>query len=278
VVGWNAAHGWVGFAKQGGRVGAWDPSRALQFEAELFGGQLAFATPLLALLLGAGMVLAARRAWRRDPAWTLLAGFALVPAAVFVEHALGDRVQANWPAVTYPAAAIAAAGLSRRWRRLCLPAVALGFALTLVVYADGVFGVLPLPRRLDPALMRLGGWTDLAEQVAAVARANDDTYIAADGYGDAAELAWLLPGGPPVLGHDRRWTQFRLPDETPAGHGLLLRSARRAEPPDPADWARIERLSDLARARGGVVAEQYRLYRVAGPTGRVPLAALPRPQ
>ena len=41
-------------------------------------------------------------AWRRDPAWTLLACLTLIPSAVFLEHALGDRVQANWPGLIYP--------------------------------------------------------------------------------------------------------------------------------------------------------------------------------
>ena len=42
---------------------------------------------------------------------TLLAALTLPGAAVFVQHALGDRVQGNWPAILYPAAAVAAAGL-----------------------------------------------------------------------------------------------------------------------------------------------------------------------
>ncbi len=280
VVWWNAGHDWASFAKQGGRVDAWDPSRAAQFVVELFGGQIAFATPLVALLLGAGIVLATRQAWRRDPAWTLLAAFTLLPCGVFLQHALGDRVQANWPSVLYPAAAIAAAGLSAPWRRLRGPAVVLGFAVTALVYAQGAFHPLALPRSLDPTLARLGGWAAWSQALAAAARADGDTFVAADGFGDAAELAWLLPRGLPVLGHDRRWAWFALPEATAvtiAGGGLLVRSARRAEPPDPADWASIAALPDVVRAHNGVVAERYRLYRVSGPAATVPTVVLPRP-
>jgi hypothetical protein len=78
VVAWNAGHGWVSFLKQGGRAGDWQPVRALQFLGELLGGQIGLATPGIALLLGAGIVLAVRRAIAREPGvrepgWTLLA-------------------------------------------------------------------------------------------------------------------------------------------------------------------------------------------------------------
>ena len=65
VVAWNARNGWVSFAKQGGRVGDWVPSRALAFEAELLGGQIGLATPLVFALCVAGSIAAARRL--RDP-------------------------------------------------------------------------------------------------------------------------------------------------------------------------------------------------------------------
>ena len=62
VLWWNAAHGWVSFAKQGGRTGDWHPARSMQFIGELLGSQLGLATPLIAVLLGAGMVRGGPRA------------------------------------------------------------------------------------------------------------------------------------------------------------------------------------------------------------------------
>jgi 4-amino-4-deoxy-L-arabinose transferase-like glycosyltransferase len=276
VVGWNAAHGWASFAKQGGRAGDWQPSRAVQFLAELFAGQLGLATPLIAILLGAGIVAAARRGWRRDPEWALLAAFTVVPAAVFLTHALGDRVQGNWPAIIYPAAAIAAAGLLPTWRT---PAVALGGAMTALVYAQAMFAVLPLPAKLDPTARLLGGWPAFARTIAEAAHTNNAAFVAVEPYGDAAEIARLAPPDVAVLGVDARWGYFALPSATAviAGHvGLLLRAAGRSDPPDAADWASIAPLPDIARARG-MVAETYRVYRVTGRAGDEPIVVLPRP-
>ena len=108
VLAWNAGHGWASLAKQGGRAGDWAPGAALRHLGELVAGQAGLATPLVFVLLGAGGWAAARRAWRRDPGWSLLAAMLFPGLLVFVQHAVGDRVQANWPAILYPAAAVAA--------------------------------------------------------------------------------------------------------------------------------------------------------------------------
>ncbi len=293
---WNVAHGWASFGKQGGRTAEWHPTRALRFEAELLAGQLALATPLVLAACVAGTWRAAH-AWRA-PGPALLAALTLPGAVVFLEHATGDRVQANWPAILYPAAAIAAGGLVRRWR----PAVALGLALAIPVYLQAAAAPFPLPRLLDPTLARLGGWDDLARQAsgdatqagtsgapdaparqdvpdageprvaipAADAPAAPDgappLALAADEYGLAAELAWQA--APAVLGVEPRWAAFDLPRVSLDGRAvLLLRSERRQDGPDPAVWADARQVGTLVRARGGRVAERYRLYRVVGRPG-----------
>ncbi len=264
VLAWNATHGWASFLRQGGRAADWRPARAAQFLGELIGGQVGLATPLLAVLFAAGLALALRRAWRRDPAWGLLAWFALLPALVFVQHALGDRVQANWPGVCYPAAAIAAAGLSARWRGWRVPAVGLGGALVALIWVQGIAAPLPLPRAADPTLIRLGGWDGLAAQVAEAAARDGAAFVAVDGYGLAAMLARTLPGRIPVLGADPRWHLFALRPAAPGLQGrpgLLVRSERLAGPPDLRAWAGVTPAGEVVRARG-VTAERYRLYHV----------------
>jgi len=181
--------------------------------------------------------------------------------------------------VLYPAAAIAAAGLAGGWRRWFAPAAGLGFALTFLVWMQGAAAPLPLPRRLDPTLMRLGGWPALADAVAAAARREGATFIATDNYGQAAELAWNLRDPIPVLGAEGRWAYFGLPDAAPAiagRPGLLLRSARRADPPESAGWSTLAPVATLTRGRGGVTAETYRLYRVVGAPGPTPIVTMPR--
>ena len=269
VIAWNARNGWAGFAKQGGRVGDWAPGRALTFLGELLGGQVGLATPLVFALCVAGAVAAARRA--RDPAWALLAALTMPGAAVFVQHAVGDRVQGNWPAVLYPAACVAAAGLGGRlWR----PAAALGFALTALVYVQASLAPLALPRRFDVTLARLAGWPALAREAADL-RASGDAFLAAESYGLASLLAFHARDAA-VLGAEPRWARFDLPLAAGGQPGLLVLSTRRREPPNPAFWASAVEVGRLTRARGGVAAEEYRVYRVV-PHGGAALRALPRP-
>jgi 4-amino-4-deoxy-L-arabinose transferase-like glycosyltransferase len=275
VVQWNAGHGWVSFLKQGGRTADWHPARAAQFLGELLAGQIGLATPLVAGLCACGAWAAMRRA-RRDPAAGLLAAFAVLPALVFVQHALGDRVQGNWPAILYPAAAIAAAGWCARWWR---SATVCGLAITALVYLHATTGVLALPPRLDPTQRQLAGWAALSRAAAAAAALQGAGFIAADEYGVAAELALHLPAIR-VIGAEPRWAYVALPAARIAGMpGLLLRSARHAGPPDASPdavpWASVTPAGFLDRLGAGGVAERYLLYRVTGGPPAAGVVALP---
>jgi 4-amino-4-deoxy-L-arabinose transferase-like glycosyltransferase len=282
VIAWNAAQGWASFAKQGGRAGAVDAGAALRFLGELIGSQAALATPLVFVLCVAGTAAAAVGWWRRrDPAALLLAALVLPGAALFLWQATGSRVQGNWPAVLYPAAAIAAAALLRTpaWLRLRAPALVLGGVMTGAVYLQAVAAPLPLPRRSDPTLARLGGWDAFTDQVAAAAAREGAAFIAAEEYGLAALLAFRLPPGQVVVAMDPRWGFFARPRPAIAVTGLLVRSERRGE--GPPLWPGAQPVPGpegrLVRSRGGIVAEAYRLHRVTTAPGQPPAAVLPRP-
>jgi 4-amino-4-deoxy-L-arabinose transferase-like glycosyltransferase len=278
VLAWNAAHGWASFSKQGGRIDEWHPARAAQFMGELIAGQVGLATPLVLALCVAGLVLACRRACRGESGWTLLVALSLPAVAVFVEHAFADRVQGNWPAIVYPAAVITAAGLeARRWRRLYGPAVLLGLVMTAVVYLQATLALLPVPVRFDPAALQLGGWPELATQVEAARRREGASFVAADQYGVASELAYWLPAEVQVVGIEQRWRMFDLPVAALDGRvGILVRSVRREALVGNGPWAARDLLGAVARQRDGQAVEFYGLYRVVG-GGTLPDAAvLPR--
>ena len=276
VVLWNARHDWVSFAKQGGRAGTEVAGPGLRFVGELAGGQLGLATPIVFVLCVAG-VGAATAGWvrRRDAAAGLLAALTVPAAALFLWQAAGSRVQANWPAVLYPAACLAAACLPVRWDRWRWPAVGLGLGLSALVLLQASAAPLALPRRNDPTLARLGGWDAFAQAVEAARQETGAAYVAAEEYGLAGELALRLPAGVPVLAVGDRWDLFRLPHHPPPGPGLLVRSERRGD--GPPSWPGALPAGGLSRARAGIEAERYRLFRISGDPG-TPTALLPRPR
>ena len=258
VLAWNASHGWVSFLKQGGRTANWHPARAARYLGELIGGQAGLATPIIFVLFAIGIARPSRHPLRGNPGETLLFWVTAPAVVVFVLHAFGDRVQANWPSVVYPACAIAAASVPTRWWR---PGAALGLALTALLYMQSAAAPLALPRHLDITLAQLAGWQPLARKVAAADEAGD-RFIMADDYGIAAELAWALPGRA-VLAAGSRWRLFAMPHpELDGERGLLLRSDRRRGGPGRNLFSSALLLGTLQRGRNHEIAETYRLYRV----------------
>jgi hypothetical protein len=138
-------------------------------------------------------------------------------------------VQANWVAILYPGAALAAAAYAPRGRGV---AAGLGIALTAALYLQASLAALPLPAALDPTA-RLAGFDDLAAEAAQVARDNQIGALGSEEYGLAALLAWH--GTLPVAGNEPRWRFFGLP-AAPPGPLLLVLSARHTDGPNPALW------------------------------------------
>lgn len=273
VILWNARHAWASFAKQGGRAGADEAGFTLRFLGELIGGQIGLATPLIFGMAawGIGMALLA---WNRrgDAGAALLLAMVLPGAALFLWQATGSRVQANWPSPLWPAACIAAAAFAPRWRGA---AVWLGLGLGGLIYIQAAFAPLPLGRAQDPTLARLGGWDGFVAAVEAQRQRQGASFVAAEEYGLAAQLALRLPPGVPVIALHSRWALFDLPHPEPGATGLLVQSARRDSVPD---WPGAQPLDQLIdRARQGILAERYRAFRVETMHDLPAAAILPRP-
>jgi 4-amino-4-deoxy-L-arabinose transferase-like glycosyltransferase len=258
-IAWNATHHWISYFKQGGRVAGFDPARAAQFLAELLASVFFLATPVIFFV--------ALRGLTQRGILHLLLWLTVLPAAVFLEHTLTDRVQANWVAIMFPAACLAAAALPplllRRW---LAPAVLSGFIITGLVYWQALAAPFPIPARADPTALQLAGWPDLvAEGVV-----SHPAFITSDDYATAAMLAYDAPKNIPVVGfdlsHNVRWTYFALPPFT-GGTGILLTRRDDAQCP--------HLLGRITRRRG---AQTIATYRVCAFTqGTHPGFLLPRP-
>ncbi|GAN55100.1 glycosyltransferase family 39 protein [Tanticharoenia sakaeratensis] len=246
VLAWNARHHWISLVRQGGRAGDWQPARAPQFLGELFGGQIGLATPLVFCVFG----LAIWRA-RRIPAAYPWLWMVLLPCSVFVQHALGARVQANWPVVLYPSLAVLAGCFMTR----IAPAAVLGFVVTGLVYLQATTGIVPLSPHRDPAARETAGWADLAAETT---QWIGTTPLSVPEYGLASELAFY--GVPHIVGLDPRWKDFAAP-EADIRPNLIL--ARADERPDPA-WERAGGFNDICRHAHARIVQCYRFYRASG--------------
>jgi 4-amino-4-deoxy-L-arabinose transferase-like glycosyltransferase len=100
---WQSQHQWETFTFLFGRVGS--GHLTLRFLAEFLGAQFGLATPLIFVLMALGLWRATRLSSNRF----LLAMLVWVGLGYFLEHALHDRVQGNWPCFLFPALSILAA-------------------------------------------------------------------------------------------------------------------------------------------------------------------------
>ena len=273
VILWNADHGWASFLKQGGRVADWQPTRALTFLGELFGGQMGMVSPGIGVLCAAGLAAMARRG--AQPARAILLLFSVPAALVFTQHAFGDRVQGNWPAVIYPAAVIAAGGLvSGRWWRWLRPSVATGFALTAVVLFQALTFALPVPSQRDPLARQLLGWAELETQLDELGKREGVRFVIAEDYALSSELAWHAPALQAVAGVDQRLDYTTLDQVDLSGAAVLLvRTEHRGAEIDPARWGQAKPLGIISRQGPHGAIDHYRVWRAEG---RGTAAALPR--
>ncbi|MDE8348202.1 MAG: glycosyltransferase family 39 protein [Acidocella sp.] len=258
---WNAAHHWVSYFKQGGRVTMFDAAHAAQYFAELLIGQIGLATPLVFFLAALGL-------WRLrrvgGDAASLLLWLVLLPGGVFVEHVLSGRVEPNWPAIMFMPACLAAATLAQpvlqKWLR---PALGLGFACTLAVYAQALAAPFPIPAARDPAALQLAGWPELLQPLGVLKPA----FITSNDYTTLAELAWTGPPGVPIIAFGTRWHDLSLAVVNGGGSGLSVSRYPAADCALPLSTS----TRMLARKRGADPALRYYVCDVNAPPDAVRL-------
>lgn len=298
VVAWNMFNDWVSFRFQLGH-GFHPASRGnpLSRELEMLGAQAGLATPILFALLAIVVFVALRDGWRdrhraapddRAVRRFALAVVAVVPLAFFAISAWRRPVEANWPAMIYPAAVMLLATSPLPvahgvwWRR----GLGLAAILLAVVCVQAWTPILPLAPRRDP-IARAHGWRTLADSVEAARRdpflkGTVDRWVAADRYQDASELAFHLPDQPTVFSLNlggrtnhydvwpNAWQRVR------PGDGLVVAFDADAKGDSLArvvgTWFKDSRpgaLVSLQRNGGEVTTRRLWLYRIARDVPRV---------
>ena len=273
VVLWNAEHDWVSFALQFGRVES--GGLTLRFLGEFLAGQIGLATPFIAILAFAGIIVALRgRGDHREP--LALAGAIIVPAMLyFVWHSLHDRVQGNWPSFLYPALALAAAaaclrvqgdrpGLLVRFSRHA--AIPFATAMIAAVYAQALFDLVPIREPVS----RL-----LAYNMAPVVRELEELRaqqhagaVVTTSYALAAWFTFYMPGRSPVVQLNERFRYLDQPQparEMFEGPLLYVTEARNDQSSLlEHHFAEVVQFARIDRTRGGATIDRYAIYRVDG--------------
>ena len=278
---WNAEHGWATFIKQLGRA---DPGGFTPYYlAEFLVAQIGLLNPLVVAALVPAV---AAIPWRapiapcsRDEARRILA-CTIAPAAIyFLLHSLHDRVQGNWLAPLYPAAALLAADWVAEVRRTdglgfaaviakAAPwAAPVGFVVAALAFAEASTGAV----RLGPAnpFVRLEGFRGLARDLDDKARVENAAYVLTQGYALTSLMTYYGDPAIPIVQPEQRmrWIFEPEPPETLfAAPGLAL-----GEPGRHFDLILKMRFRDvepaglLQRRQAGGAVEAYELYRVADP-------------
>ena len=215
---WNALHDWVSIRFQLGHGFANNASVRSFIEYAV--GQIAGLGPV-ALIGGVFFLVAARTSPARR-----VAAAALMPIIVTTWSALRGKVEANWPAMVYPAlCAAAAVALARARPRVSRALVAASVVLTIASLA--FFGAEQRrPRFLSgtAAISRFHGWKAMAAEARALARQAcgevgceaEQPFLVCASYQYASELAYyggFRRFGPAV----ERPSQLDVWGERPAG-------------------------------------------------------------
>ena len=190
---WQSQHQWETFAFQLSRTGA--GHFTLRFLGEFLAAQIGLATPLIFLLMAAGLWRATKSLGGEGDGRLMLAMLVWVGLGYFVVHALHDRVQGNWPCFLFPALCILAAdgnALSGGWQRLSAWAAPLAIALLIAVYLQAQFAFLPLKR--DPLARILGReFAPIGEVVAALVKTHLAEGVLTSDYETTAWLRFNQP-------------------------------------------------------------------------------------
>ena len=194
---WNAAHDWISFKFQFGRMAAGKPT--LRYLVEFCLGQIVLASPFIFILGSVGLARASRSTVRSQP--LALAAAMIWPALVyFAIHSLHDRVQGNWPSFIYPAFVVLAAavmtspfrqsGIDRLLKPACALALPVAVGILAFSYAQETIGIIQLGKNDPVSRMTAVGIAPVTEEISTLARQTGAQGIVTSKYGTTALLAF----------------------------------------------------------------------------------------
>jgi len=231
---WNFSHGDVTLRQPFELAGSGGLHMGGRELAAFLGGQLALAGPLfvaMVVAVVAGVRAIGRPASDPDRRLLWLGCFAAPLFLVYLPMALLTRVNANWPAMAYPTATVAAVlfalARGRRWLKPLL-AIQSGLAVLgpALVVAAPMLRFEPAARLLD----RVSGWREFGRVVAERLAAAPERRIL---FFDPATAKWLIYYARIERGRFAMWNPDLRPDSELERIASLV-------PGEPGDWLIVD--------------------------------------
>jgi len=289
---WNWSFGFVSIGFQLEHAVRGPGHGVLANLGEFLGGQAMLVNPVF--FIGCLLTLRGSRGaeGREQESRVLLRYFFLVPLLVFIAAGLARKLEANWPAVIWPAGFLALVGLyrervidtesgrGRRWRGFAWLGVAMGATMAITAHLHSAWPFLPTPTRQDPTA-RLRGWQGLAAAVAVERRRlGAQLPLYTRRYQEAAELGFYDHRHPPARAFGPGWrrSQYNLwPDRSAhTDAALILWESDLEVPADLAPADRLQPVTTVRRLDQGTMLGLYVIYlRRAAGTGPSPSPGAP---
>ena len=274
---WNAAHNWISFRFQFGRVAGGSLSYRYLLEFAL--AQAALASPFILIVAMVAIYRTAKH-WRESP-WALAAAALALPALVyFTFHALHARVQGNWPSFLYPALALLAASemtrqpprqsaFMRLSKRVALPAA---LAILAAVYLQVWTGAISAGKQ-DPMARMMGiGVKDAAREIGAIAAQRHAAAVVTGKYVVTGWLSFYSPQPIAIvqIADEHRWLEMPKADVALLRRPLLYVTQEPAHELSAAlaHFSNVTLIGQVARKRGTVTLDTFYVYSLSGFHGR----------
>ncbi|MBW2095779.1 MAG: glycosyltransferase family 39 protein [Deltaproteobacteria bacterium] len=292
---WNARNNWITFHHTAHHFQSSSPglSAFLTHPAAFIGTQLFLISPVTWVLLMALSSVILFSLFKVETKERFLFIFGGLPLVIVLLMTLRQKINGNWPAAFYPSGILLLAAWAThntkiktridRWKKAFMPGIVVGallavfaYGLPLVVKATDLQG-----SGIDP-LIRLEGWSGLAEKVAAIQTTFPrprKTFVMTIGHRYlTSELAFYLPRKPQVY----RWvesgkiqSQYELWGGPKGKKGwdclIIIKGKASRVPPRLAErFQEIRRLKTITRDLGPGKSREYTLFRGIGWKEKMP--------
>jgi len=282
VIIWNYENCWVSFAFQFAHGMG---EKAFFIPEELFrniGAQAGVFSPLIFIFIVHALIRTIVSSVKKDEKHLIFLSFALPVILIFAWSGLSNQVLPHWPAVGYLvllpvlgrlACEFFSGSAKKAVRYLFVFSLVTGIVLTLVIPAQALFKIIPIPSE-DDLTNDMVGWKELSDRIKEISMQEEsfDFFVFTHTFYLASQLAFYLEPEIPVYCLSKKVDQYDfwqypqgLKDRLDGRNGIFFRDDNYRTPPEKLYFFReIEQEKSLEIYRMGKYAKSFHIYRCYG--------------